>query len=391
MIRRRILASKVKWSAAALIVAAGTLIATGPATATTRPAKKTAGWSIVPSPSTEEATLFGVSCADPTDCEAVGSYGFDTFVERESDSTWSVTPSPTPGSATDSPLLAVSCADPSDCMAVGYSLLPSTPNDSLPMQPLAEWWNGSTWSITSIVNVNGGPVQESEFEGVSCTEGTGADPISCVAVGRTNVGALIETWDGSAWSLSVGPLNEVMAQLAQVSCPTQGQCMAVGNGNNGNFALQLSHGNWSMTTTPDPSGTYDNQLIGVSCPLTNECIAVGAYPAKTKPLPAWKAIEWSNDSWSAAGGVLKSSANLTSVGCPLTNACVAVGFSSKGNKPKTLVERWNGTGWSPTSSPSSTGGARLSDVSCPTDDHCVAVGGRNVFGTGAPLIESGPS
>ena len=392
MIRQSSLANKVKWSAAALIVAAGTLLAMGPATATAKPAKKSAGWSIVPSPNTEAARLFGVSCPDSTDCEAVGSHGFDTFVERQSGSTWSVTPSPTPGSATDSPLLAVSCAGPSDCMAVGYSLLPSTPSDSLPMEPLAEWWNGSTWSITSTINVNGGPVQESEFEGVSCTEGTGADAISCVAVGRTNVGALIETWDGSAWSLSVGPLNEVMAQLAQVSCPTQGQCMAVGNGNSGNFALQLSQGNWSTTTTPDPSGTYDNVLTGVSCPITNDCVAVGAYPSRSKPLPAWKAIKWLNDSWSAAGALLNSSANLTSVRCPLTTACVAVGSKEKNvNKPKTLVERWNGTGWSPTSSPSPAGGARLSDVSCPSDDHCIAVGGRNVFGTGAPLIESGPS
>ena len=258
------------------------------------------------------------------------------------------------------------------------------------MQPLAEWWNGSTWSTTTTVNVNGGPVKESEFQGVACTGGTGAGLTSCVAVGRTTAGAFVETWDGSTWSLSIGPLNEVDGDLAQVSCPTQGQCMAVGDSDGGNFAFQLNHGNWSTTPTPDPSGTYDNELIGVSCPMISACLAVGGYGYKNKPIPVTKAIKWSSDSWSAAGEVFKSSASLGSVGCSSANVCIAVGIRFKGNKQKTLVERWNGTGWSPTSSPSPTSQARLSAVSCPSADRCVAVGGRNLFATESPLIESGP-
>ena len=53
----------------------------------------------------------------------------------------------------------------------------------------------------------------------------------------------------------------------------------------------------------------------------------------------------------------------------------AVGATGSGDGPtKTLVLRWNGTGWQRVSSPSPRASAELSDVAATSDDNAWAVG-----------------
>ena len=134
-------------------------------------------------------------------------------------------------------------------------------------KPLAERWNGSNWTITPTVSFN------AELQGVSCTTGTAPQSVNCVAVGYIQGsavqpgGILIETWNGSSWSVSVGPQNEIPGNLLSVSCPVQGQCMAVGPIPDQNLAVQLSDNSWSAMDAPDASGSYINNLVSVSCPI----------------------------------------------------------------------------------------------------------------------------
>ena len=57
---------------------------------------------------------------------------------------------------------------------------------------------------------------------------------------------------------------------------------------------------------------------------------------------------------------------LNSVSCLSASNCYAVGSWAIGSPNKTLVADWNGTGWTPVSSPNPTGayGSTLAGISC---------------------------
>jgi hypothetical protein len=380
---------KAKWWAVAIVVTASVMVGVGPATA----AKKTeasATWKIVKGANVAagQVGLEGVSCATSTACEAAGYDNDAPFVEQLIGSTWTVTPIPDP--TYGGRLLGVSCADPSDCMAVGYAAEPDQGLTSV-STPLAEWWNGSTWSITPAVNFN------SEFNAVSCTTGTVA--ADCVAVGYIQNGpsqpggSLIETWNGSSWSVSVGPQNEIPGYLLSVSCPVQGQCMAVGNGGNQNLAVQLSGGSWSTMDTPNASGSYVNNLLSVSCASASSCTNDWWASYKTLANNVMRSLNWDGESWSTGRAFVNKGtySQLTAIDCPTTTSCVVVG--SKGGGPvRTLVEGWNGAGWSVERSASTTTQSALLSVSCVSSTFCVSVGEDGALGEFKwPLIESGPA
>jgi hypothetical protein len=251
---QRVRTSRAKWSAVAVIVMASMLVGVSPATAARtahhKKGSSPSSWSIMksaPIPAAEEDNSFlnAVSCPDATDCEAVGittpNYGAgapQVFVERMSGSTWSIANAPGSGLGGGDQLLGVSCVDASDCMAVGTSATPSSEFVNGQGYPLAEWWNGSTWTVIPVNNVGGiGIIAESVLESVSCTAGTAGGPDTCVAVGYLQGpnDVLVESWNGSTWSLSVGPEigTDITGQLDSVSCAVQSQCMAVGTFTNG--------------------------------------------------------------------------------------------------------------------------------------------------------------
>jgi hypothetical protein len=192
-------------------------------------------WSIVPSrnpaPSGYASYLHGVSCVSASSCVAVGSYDdagpADTLVESWDGSTWSVVPTPSLGSSTVNSLAGISCVSASSCMAVGNQEVPDDPN-----QTLAESWNGATWSVVPTPDTT---VNDDNFlAGASCL--TASD---CTAVGWSDnsngvggaTSTLIESWNGSAWSVVTSP-NRASAslgnQLNGVSCVSASRCTAAG-------------------------------------------------------------------------------------------------------------------------------------------------------------------
>jgi hypothetical protein len=86
-----------------------------------------ASWSTEPTPNPAGARsnlLFAISCVSPTVCTAVGSYDRPhvfgvPMVEHWDGTSWSVQPSTNPAGATSSYLYGVSCASPTACTAVG--------------------------------------------------------------------------------------------------------------------------------------------------------------------------------------------------------------------------------------------------------------------------------
>ncbi len=284
-----------------------------------------------------------------------------------------MTPSPNQGTGYNQ-FASVSCAGPTWCMAVGvYDLVYN--GIRIADQTLIENWNGSTWQIVSSPNQG---FLNNQLEGVSCTSLTW-----CMAVGSyfdpvTGMyQTLIENWNGSNWTISPSPGQ---AELFAVSCTSSTNCAAVGEINeswNGTA--------WSIVPSPTPSSSNYN-LSGVSCTNSTSCMAVGYYDNAS--LTSQTLIEsWNGSTWTVVPSPNLGSFNnvLSGVSCTTPTNCVAVGhYISASDVLQTLIETWNASSWSVTSSPNSSGNSQLLGVSCTKLTKCVAVGDYS-FGT---LIES---
>jgi hypothetical protein len=154
-------------------------------------------WTVVPSPNVPGTIneLYGVVAVGPSDVWAVGYSGrggaFSTLVEHWDGSSWSIVPSPNPEGP--SILLAVSASGPNDVWAVGYErnvLIQTT-------HALIERWDGSAWSIVPGVSPVPGPTV---LHGVAALS-----PGAAWATGHTSALALIERWDGSRWDVFPSP------------------------------------------------------------------------------------------------------------------------------------------------------------------------------------------
>ena len=278
---------------------------------------------------------------------------------------WPAVTSPNIGTS-DNSLAGVACGSPTFCVAVGFF------RDTSAMQTLVETWNGSTWSAAA--GANSSATEDNQLNGVSC-----ASASFCVAVGNHFDGALgtyqvlIETWDGTAWSVVPGTPNATDGNgatnnhLSGVSCPTTTFCVAVGayddsvNGGSRTLVETLNGGVWSLGTSQN-LGTFD-YLMGVSCVSSAFCVTVGESDV---PTSSRTVIESSTDGSSFS---LNSSPNsgsgvngLRGVSCLSTTFCMAVGVAGGGHA---LAASWDGVSWTIAPSENSSSGLNfLSGVAC---------------------------
>lgn len=228
-------------------------------------------------------SLSGVSCAAAAQCTAVGSWSRPgmsrPLAERWNGHAWVVQPTPRPAGASLGGLTAVSCATATSCLAIG-----TIPAVGFSMgTPLAESWDGSAWTLQSIPGPPGST--GTLMTGLSC-----ASPASCVATGYYSTGpltfhALAEYWNGSAWTIQSTPASPATenSQLNAVSCVSATSCTAVGIYSRGvpadvtglgSLAEYWNGSVWRQVQTTHPSG--HNLLYGVSCLFPRSCTAAGA-------------------------------------------------------------------------------------------------------------------
>jgi hypothetical protein len=358
-------------------------------------------WRIQPTPNPAGSFgsyLTGVSCAAAGACTAVGYYysqsfqdGPVAFAESWDGQAWTIQQVPGEGGSPTF-LYAVSCASPAACVAVGSYSGPLGSG-----LPLAEVWNGTSWTAQAPAVPDGGFVA---LTGVSCTAAT-----ACTAVGNYSQNhspfaqlALAEAWNGTAWALKPTPDPGGYADLNAVSCASATACTAVGWTGPGfepkhALAETWNGSTWTAQAPAQPPGAADSQLAGVSCSAA-ACAAVGsAYRAdpgawrtlaEARPGSAW-AIQASPSPRGAVGtsvtGNLVTSP-LTGVSCAAAASCVAVG---------SVARAWNGTTWAPLAiaRPPGATNITLGGVSCTTASACMAVGSyADASGALRPLAES---
>ncbi len=356
-------------------------------------------WAVQPTPNPVVPTgaLFGVSCYAFTACTSVGyssnSAGTDlTLAESWNGKTMAVQATPNPSGAIYSFLSGVSCPSATACEAVGYY-----GNSAGTQLPLAEAWNGTSWTIQSSPTPTGAAF--SQLVAVSCSSTS-----NCIAVGdygskKAADLTLAEVWNGTTWSVesTPNPSGATTSSLDGVSCTSSTACQAVGNyfnksGTEFTLAEALSGTTWSVASTPNPTGSTFPTLSGVSCVSSTTCEAVGNYfnsaGDQLNLAEAWNGTAWSIQSTPNPTGTTLSVLN--GVSCESATNCAAAGayYNSSGTTQLTLVERWNGTAWSIQSSPNPSNEvvSPLLGVSCSAaTGWCLTTGfARNAGGTSTP-------
>jgi hypothetical protein len=101
----------------------------------------------------------------------------------------------------------------------------------------------------------------------------------------------------------------------------------------------------------------------------------------------WDGKRWASVSTPQPG----TRSTLSGISCPTSTRCYAVGSSADGTLRRTLVVRWNGTGWGLVASPTlhSRGDTvdQLNDIACTSAASCVAVGSAGAEFNGTPRAE----
>ncbi len=324
---------------AALVLMSGTAAnAAGPESATPQT------WSVTGNVHT--GTLFGVSCRTKNHCVGVGqSNGIHALIETWDGRKWTRTPHPLHG--TTNAFASVSCAAANRCMAVGSQYVQNK------LRPLAEIWNGKRWTFTF------SPIPISHLLGVSCPT---AD--TCVAVGNyteANVAAhaAAQLWTRDHWSTISPPRlpPNWNAVLHGVSCVSKVYCVAVGTVTPPSGATQAlietwNGTHWSIAPGP-PAGALGRELRSVSCRSTTNCVAVGTSGSRTGANTTL-ITTWDGDRWSITPSenyqIRDYTNELNAVTCASATSCVAVGSAASvrasGALSQPIIASWNGIRWS---------------------------------------------
>jgi len=364
-----------------------------------------AGWKIVTTPpgsATGSDVLLGSACPNAWECWAVGAsitngQGAAPLFEEWNGTSWAAAPNPAPPAGEGYALLSVRCLTGSECWAVG-AVLGGAQNN--PVSTLTETWNGSVWTVIPSPTPAG--AAGAVLEGVSCV--SAAD---CWAVGFTTDASgnaltmLTEFWNGSAWSIvASAPSGQSYDQLNSITCTSQSNCWAVGSagpvqqnpgflpiypaaaGNQG-LVEHWDGASWSVVPSfaaPSPDGSY---LTAVTCVSTSDCWASGTTSDSTGSADTTLMENWNGSGWSpvpSANPPDQPGDTLSGVTCLDADHCWAVGASGTntggggGPQFQAFIEAWDGATWSIQPSPNVTASSLLGSVACVRGDSCWTVG-----------------
>ena len=346
-------------------------------------------WTAAPLPAISgSGGLEDVAASSPTDAWAVG-HRFDpgdqkghTLIEHHDGTSWTITPSADGPSAPQSELSGVAARTSTDAWAVGSF---TKPNNLV--RTLVERWDGSSWA--RMKSPNSGQPAGGQLSGVVALAADDA-----WAVGSFGQGApsrtLIEHWDGATWSVVPSPNKGPFPNaLSDIDAVASDDIWAVGTWftkafDDRTLTLHWDGATWSRVASPNAGpASAANDLVSVSAVGTDDVWAVGLRGLKTL------ALRWDGTAWAVvASPTPEGIADLAAVVAVATDDVWAVGgfVDHTANAVRTLVEHWDGTGWSVVASANKG----------PSDNHLwgvsaaagrvLAVGDRFTGGGTGPLV-----
>ena len=228
--------------------------------------------------------------------------------------------------------------------------------------------------------------------------------VALLTIGTT---ALATTTWNEAESVTFGSgvagTSNQWTDVWSVSCPTAGNCTAVGEFTNTSggvegFTIRSTNGVWEQAQPVTfgsgvaSVGAFATSMTkSVSCSSTSFCVAVGSVRNATGGVEAFSTT-FSNGSWSTATPAIFGSgvqhdpryATFNSVSCPATGSCVAVGqFKDSSGKSQAFTMTMSSGSWSQATPVVFAAGVNvlrpngmtgLRSVSCVSPGNCIAGG-----------------
>jgi hypothetical protein len=172
-----------------------------------------------------EPELASVSCISVTSCVALstGPPESTTYSDAWNGTSWTVESVAEPIETESLTLSWVSCGS-SSCQAVGYYDTATT------QDALAESWDGTGWTVETTPFLGGNTT--GNLASVSCASGGVCNAVGAeTTTGSTGSTLLDEHWNGTNWSVHtiLTPSGAQTAQLFAVSCASGTNCQAIGN------------------------------------------------------------------------------------------------------------------------------------------------------------------
>jgi hypothetical protein len=279
-----------------------------------------------------------------------------------------------PSPAVPGSLHATAIIAPNDIWAVG-SYVPAGSSTS---QPLAEHFNGTSWSIVPTPKT-----PNSYFTSVSAVSSN-----DVWAVGNSGNGSagLIEHYNGSSWSIVTNPVSGTGGWLNAVDAISANNVWAVGFTAGHGLIEHFNGSSWSVVPTSLPN---NSDLFGVSGDSANDVWAVGLSLLSVSaqaPNNVW-AVGISDHSntliehfdgtrWSVVPSPNSTSIHLQAVSAVSASNVWAVGYTVDPNTglEQTVTEHWDGTSWSVIPTPASSQDQALLGVATDSLGDVVAVG-----------------
>jgi hypothetical protein len=307
------------------------------------------GWTVQPVPLTGNNTLLtAASARTSADAWAAGEqFGAagqtppPPVTYHWNGTTWSLVPTPSLG--VNASLMGVSASSANDAWAVGFSVLGHHQDSTL-----LEHWNGKAWSLDSAAAVTGYAAMLTSVVDLSSTDAW--------AVGR-HAGTLLEHWDGTTWSPVPVPDSGFTPGPGQsLSATSASDIWLVGTTFNATSdatvaeALHFNGSVWSVVPMQQP-GANTPAISSVTAISAGNAWAVGEDIGATSAPGGSTLIEhWNGAGWSIVPSPTPGAdPGLTGVAARGPDDVYAVGSnlpSINGGVVQGMILRWNGSAWS---------------------------------------------
>jgi hypothetical protein len=256
-------------------------------------------WSVVANPALAGPSgFFAVDSVSASDVWAIGQFnphGLGILIEHWNGSQWSIVPTPLPGSAdgfTEAEVVGLDAVSSDNAWVVGSSVVPFQHTRGFVMR-----WDGTTWKVIDIPH----PQLNSRLNSISVI---GPDDIWIVGATSDNWNgpdqALIEHWDGVAWTIVSSPAVANYAYLGVVEAPSSHDVWALGtylsaNGGANSFFEHWDGAKWFIVRSPNPGDV--NIVTGMSVVSSQDVWAVGSalnssYTHGTTLIEHWDGASW---------------------------------------------------------------------------------------------------
>jgi hypothetical protein len=231
--------------------------------------------------------------------------------------------------------------------------------------------------------------QYSHFYAVAAASATNA-----WAVGEQAEGALIERWDGAAWSVAASPADE--RYLLAVAALSSSDVWAVGKKEGGIYAYRTVTEHWdgaAWTVIPSPNPSKDplygvNVLQSVVALAPDDAWAAGWQTINGGAGLDVVAMHWNGTRWSLVGTPDIENPLFSSLAGLAADDVWAAGSSFAFASPhRTLAEHWDGTSWQIVPTPNIAGAENvLASVAAIASDDVWAVGQTSLDGSRARTL-----